>query len=364
MKNRRAVGLWSVGLHLPPVRPNTWWSADLVDRWRAHQDSGLDRAAQAEEGTFTPGAQRILAAMGELRGDPFRGIRERRVMPDEVASSAMERAAARDALERAGVAASKVGMLLTSSSLPDHVLIPQPCRLHADLGIGPQCLSVALDSAQNGFMHQVALASEWIACGRIEHALLVQSSGWTRYFRPESPASAWVGDGASAVVLGPVADGYGILGQHHVTDGTLAEGLAFGVPGKRWYDEGRVEAYFLERQVTRKVITESVAALADCAKSAIADAELTPADIDAFAAYQAFAWMRSVSQALIGVEHAKASDTFPWAGNTGAVNVPLSLATLERDGQLAEGDRVLLSSGGSGVTHSALVLRWGGRAST
>ncbi len=364
MSARRAVGVWGMGVHLPPVRDNGWWSAELVARWKAHEDAGLDRGADTRGEVFSPRAQVILQEMAALRGDPFRGTRERRVLPDHLAASSMERIAAAEALAQAGVGPERIGMLIGCSSLPDHLLVPQPCRMHAELGLPRQCMTLTLDSAQNSFLHQLALASEWIACGRIDHALLVQSSGWTRYFRPESPTSAWIGDGASAVVLGPVADGYGILGQHHITDGALAEGLAFGVPGKRWYDEGRVEAYHLAHTVARQVLTESVAALSDCGRAAIADARLAPSDIDVFAAYQAFVWMRRVTQAFVGVERARSVDTFPWAANTGAVNVPLSLVTLQREGLLGEGDRTLLLSGGAGVTHSAVVVRWGGRVLT
>ena len=46
-------------------------------------------------------------------------------------------------------------------------------------------------------------------------------------------------------------------------------------------------------------------------------------------------------------------------GNTSAASIPLMLAEAADDGRLADGDLVLLSGFGAGMTWGSAVLRWG-----
>jgi len=356
---RRSFGIVGMGIELPPVRTNDWWSPELVAQWRAHEANQLDRSAGDE--TFSEGAHAILEAMGRYRGDPFRGVRERRVLPRELPSSVMELAAARDALARARVGADQIGLILTWSAVPDHLLIPQACANHLDLGVRTDCMSLSMEGAQNSFHHQLALAGEWIAGGRIDHALLIQSCAWTRWFRPDSPVSSWVGDGATAVVLGPVAAGRGVLADHHETDGNFRESLGFGSPNARWYDGQPVEAYFLDQPTTRLVLTETVARATGVARRALTKAGLSTDDVTFYAAHQAFGWMRETTQRLVGVPNARFVDTFADHASISGVNVPLVLALAERRGLLTDGDVVLTMGGGAGITLASAVMRWASR---
>lgn len=356
---RRAVGILGTGVFLPPVvRTNDWWPSATVEGWRQHDAAGLDRAAE-DDANLSEGQRLIDRAMAEYRHDPFRGARERRVMPDDMLSSDMELAASTEALARAGVRPDQLGLILGATFQPDHLFVPQPVRLHERLGAPRACLTMQTETACNALATQLSLAVDRIAAGRADYALLTQASGWARYFRKETPPSAWVGDACTAVVVGPVEDGYGVLGEHHETDGRYFDGLVFGVPGKRWFEEGRTDGYLYDKRVARGVVTETVEAGSAVVRRAIEAAGLRPADIDFYACHQGFAWLRRVTQQLAGLEHARSLDTYAWAGNLAAANVPLVLAMAEREGLLRTGDVVATMAGGSGVTLSSMVLRWG-----
>lgn len=328
-------------------------------QWKSHEAAALDRAAE-DKTHLSEGARLIDDAMAEYRSDPFRGALERRVMPDGMLSSTMEHGAAMDALTRARVRPEELGLILSATFQPDHLFVPQSARLHQLLGAPRQCLTMQTESACNALNTQFSLAYDRIASGKAEYALITQASGWARYFRHDTPPSAWIGDAATALVLGPVREGFGLLGEQHETDGRYFEGLVFGVPGKRWFEEGRVDGYLADKHVARGVVTETVEAGTSVVKRAIAKAGLTEADVDFYACHQGFAWLRRVTQKLAGLEQARSLDTFSWAGNLAGANVPLVMAMAERDGLLREGDVVATMSGGSGVTLSSLVLRWGG----
>src|SRR5512141_1753030 len=100
-----AVGIWGVGRYLPePVRTNAWWPEPVVAQWREKAAARLVSGRREDEALpDAPGARATLEAMAAYAEDPFKGARERRVMPEGMLSSDMETLAARDALARAGV---------------------------------------------------------------------------------------------------------------------------------------------------------------------------------------------------------------------------------------------------------------------
>jgi 3-oxoacyl-[acyl-carrier-protein] synthase-3 len=173
------------------------------------------------------------------------------------------------------------------------------------------------------------------------------------------PHDSWLGDAGTAVVLGPVAEGKGVLGWSHHTDGTLYKALVCGIPGKRWFDEGAVIAYSEDHAQNLNMVTKIVDRAQQVVGESLTAAGLDHAQVDFFACHQAFLWLRRVAQSCLGLGHARTVDTFPWAGTVSAANLPLVLSVGEREGHLHDGDVVAMFQGGTGMTWSGMVLRWG-----
>src|SRR5688572_19092876 len=126
-----SLGILSVGVHLPENRrTNDWWPVSTVDTWRQKLESLLPRAEACVEGQVTEGVQRALAAMGQLRHDPFQGAIERRVVSDGVPASDLEAAAVKEALSRAQLRPADVDLLLSHSMIPDYSAVNQACIIH------------------------------------------------------------------------------------------------------------------------------------------------------------------------------------------------------------------------------------------
>jgi 3-oxoacyl-[acyl-carrier-protein] synthase-3 len=356
MSTAPQVGILGIGTYLPPVvRRNDWWPAERVAEWRARR-----RVAERVATPMPAGAELLLAAAAAHADDPFEGARERRVMPDDMLPSAMEAAAARDALARAGVAAADVYFLLVNSTTPDYLMAGDGCRLQVDLGLGPAPLfTMQTAAAQNAFLQQVALADAMIGSGRFRCGLVVQSSAMSRHVRPEDPYSPWFGDAATAAVVGRVTASHGVLAHAHATDGSVHGGLVMGVPGQRWYDEGRVVVYIEDREKVNAMFLSMVDAVTRLVDDVLARAGVQRGDIDFFAAHQGAAWIGAAVQQHLGIPRARRVDTFPWAASVAGSNLPLVLATGERAGDLRPGDLVLAFSGAVGQTIGAMLLRWG-----
>jgi 3-oxoacyl-[acyl-carrier-protein] synthase-3 len=353
------VGVHGVGLYLPPeIRRNDWWPEETVRNWRVKSGESLVRPRQDREDPATPGAQAVIRGMADVKDDPFRGAVERRVMPQGMVTSDMEAAAARDALARAGLEPGEVGLLLTNSQLPDYLSVPTAPIVHRKLGLSERCMSMGTEAACNSFLTQLSLAEQMIKGGVARYALLVQSSGYLHLARPEDPHSAWFGDAATAVVVGPVSAGRGVLGQAHRTDGSMADALVTGCPGARWSD-GKPYLYVENPAAARKMLMRIADQGKQVVDEALAQAGATVAEVGFYAAHQATAWFRKATQEFIGMTNARSFDCFSWTGSLGASNLPFCLGMGEREGLLKPGDLVATYTGGSGITWSSVVLRWG-----
>src|SRR5262245_2107001 len=166
----RRIGLLGIATHLPAqIRTNDWWPADTVERWAA------DRRVPPAPGELTEAMALVLAALSAQRADPFHGVLERRVLPDDLTAADMELDAANRAIANAGIAADEIDLLLPHPAVPEYLLSNPACALHRRLGLRPACLTMQVEASGYSFMAQLTVAEQMIATGRVRHALLVQS---------------------------------------------------------------------------------------------------------------------------------------------------------------------------------------------
>jgi 3-oxoacyl-[acyl-carrier-protein] synthase-3 len=245
------------------------------------------------------------------------------------------------------------------SQMTDFLMVPNAPLIHASLGLPRGCLSLDTQAACNSFMVQAALAEQMIASGKVRKALLIQSSTASQISRPQDHHSTWFGDGATAVVLGPVSAGRGTLAWSHRTDGSFHKALMAGKPGERWWEADQTVVYTHDKQLARNMLL----LIADLAKEVVDDALAQsghrPEDVNFYATHQSTRWFRETTQDYMGLSNARSFDSFAWTGSLGASNIPFMLGMGEREGLLRDGDLVALYTGGSGITWSGQTMRWG-----
>ncbi len=139
------------------------------------------------------------------------GIKQRRkAAPDEYTSQFAARAA-RQAIERAGIEASDIDLLLCATVTPDQILPATGCLIQAGLG-AHQAAAMDLVAACSGFLYGLALADSMIRTGQSKYALVIGAEILTRYVDyTDRSTCVLFGDGAGAAVLGPVESPRGIL---------------------------------------------------------------------------------------------------------------------------------------------------------
>jgi 3-oxoacyl-[acyl-carrier-protein] synthase-3 len=156
-----------------------------------------------------------------------------------------------------------------------------------------------------------------------------------------------VGDGAGAVVLEAV-DGPGQLLSYKLgSDGSLRHLLKCDHGGFLYMDG-------------KEIFRKAVRVVVESAEQAIADAGLTTDDIDLMVPHQANLRIISAASQRLGIPEEKAVVVIDRYGNTSSASIPLALVDALETDRLHQGDHVLLTGFGGGMTWASAVLRWGG----
>lgn len=350
------VGIRGLGVYLPPeVRRNDWWTPEHVARWTEQRRAAAAPLPEAR----TEGERRVAQAMSAQSLDPFLGAVERHLIPDDMSLLDMEERAARAAVARAGVDLHDIDLLLTNTIVPDHLLGNPACALHERLGLTKTCFSMHSDVPSYAFMMQLTLAQAMISAGQARHALLVQSCAPSRLVDMTDALAPYFGDAATAAVVGRVSEGRGIEASVHFTDGRYPRTLIASVRGARWYNEGRTELHVGDAWQAQRVFLETADVCRKSVDAALAKASRTHDEVDFFCIQQGTPWLRAITQEYLGLSSARSVETFMRTGYVFGSAQPIGLAFAEEQGLLSEGDLVVLTGGGPGITYGAIVTRWG-----
>ena len=280
------------------------------------------------------------------------GIRQRRI-GGTVASLSI--AAGRAALASAGVDAGDVDLLLLATTTPDETVPATSASVHAALGLGGGAVDV--NAACAGFVYALVLAHGALAVGA-RRALVVGADVLSRITDPEDRGTAVLfADGAGAVVLEHHADRDP---GHDTTRGTPAAGIAafdLGVDGSA-HDLLVCPHGGTLTMEGREVFRRAVRITVESAAAALGRAGLQPGDVSLFVPHQANLRIIEAAAARLGIPMDRAAIVLDRTGNTSSASVPLALAEAADQGRLTEGDVVLLSGFGAGMTWASAVLRW------
>jgi 3-oxoacyl-[acyl-carrier-protein] synthase-3 len=263
------------------------------------------------------------------------GIRERRIADPEVATSDLGEAAARAALESAGVEPTDIDLLIVATVTPDTAFPSTASLLQRQLDI-PKPTAFDLNVGCTGVIYGLAVAREMIATGAYERALVIGSETLSR-ITDWSDRSTCVlfGDGAGAAIVAPVAEG-GILAYSLGNDGTNAEALKLRAGGSRMPTTPETVAERLHYLTMngQEVFKFAVRALADSCEETVTRAGLSMSDIDVVIPHQAN--MRIIDAAVkrLNIPAERFICNLDRYGNTSAASIPIALDETVREGRI------------------------------
>ena len=270
------------------------------------------------------------------------GIRERRVGGT---TSVLAIEAGRQALERAGMQAADIDVLVLATTTPDALVPGTSATVQAGLGTTGGAFDV--NAACSGFVYALVTAAGLISVGAgptlvIGADTLSRITDWD-----DRTIAVLVGDGAGAVVVEPV-DGPGdLLSWNLGADGTLRHLLKCDHGGYLFMDG-------------KEIFRKAVRVVVESAERALADAGLGPQDIDLLVPHQANLRIIQAACQRLGIGEDRTAVVIDRYGNTSSASIPLALDDAVVNGRVAAGDHLLLTGFGGGMTWASAVLRWGG----
>jgi 3-oxoacyl-[acyl-carrier-protein] synthase-3 len=285
------------------------------------------------------------------------GIRERRIAAPEQALTDLALPAARVALEQAGVKASEVDLLLCATVTPD-MMFPTSSALLADMLGASDAGAYDLLAGCTGFMYALAQGYGMIAAGLAETALVVGGDVLSRILDwTDRSTLVLFGDGAGAVVLQKVEKA-GFLGFELGADG--GGGIHLSLPGsgsRRMEDAtGNGYVHMNGREVfkfaTRVLVSSAQAVLDSCGASVD--------DVDVYIPHQANVRIMDHAAQKLGIPRDRMVVNVDRYGNTSSGSIPLALVDAQAEGRLREGDLVLMTGMGAGLTWGSALMEWTG----
>jgi 3-oxoacyl-[acyl-carrier-protein] synthase III len=280
------------------------------------------------------------------------GIRQRHLAAPGETCSSMGAAAARQALERAGVDVGEIDAVIVATATPDSSFPATAVRIQAELGIG-RGFAFDVLAACTGFIYALSVADAMMRAGQAKCALVIGAETYSRILDWTDRGSCVLfGDGAGAVVLRAEEGNAGVISSHLHADGRYADILQVeGGPGS-------TGGPGLLRMAGREVFKHAVTKLAGVVDEALAANALVRSDIDWLVPHQANIRIIEAMGKKLGLPPERVVVTVDRHANTSAASIPLALADAVGAGRFKPGDLVLMEAIGGGLTWGAVLARW------
>jgi len=320
--NGRRVGITGLGTHVPE---RVYTNADLAQFVDTTDEWILERT----------------------------GIRERRFAAPEEALTDIARPAALQALEESGADPASFDLIIVATVTPD-MMFPTSSAILADqLGM-PDAAAYDLLAGCTGFMYGLAQAYGMLASGLSKRALVVGGDVLSKILDWEDRSTLVLfGDGAGAVVMEHVEEG-GFLGFELGADGGGGENLWLPGSGSRHFDDPDRLVKMNGREVfkfaTRVMVSSAAKILHECGR--------TVDEIDVYVPHQANKRIIDYAAGKLGIPDEKTVVNVDRYGNTSSGSIPLALADAKADGRLREGELVLMTGMGAGLTWGSALIEW------
>ncbi len=285
------------------------------------------------------------------------GIQQRYIAEQDETTASLGEAAARVALDDAGVTVDDIDMIILATSTPNNTFPATAVDIQQRLGM-KHGAAFDMQAVCSGFVYAVTTADVYIKAGQAKRILVIGAETFSRILDWEDRTTCVLfGDGAGAIVLEAqegvgLSNDRGILTSHLRSDGSHKEKLYVDGGPSTTQTVGHL------RMQGKEVFKHAVAMITDVIEDAFSATGLSADDIDWFIPHQANRRIIDASAKKLKIASEKVVLTVNQHGNTSAASIPLAIDVARKDGRLKEGDLVLLEAMGGGFTWGAVLVRW------
>ncbi len=289
------------------------------------------------------------------------GISERRVAEPGVFTSTLATAAGREAIERAGVSPGDIDMVIVATCTPDRPFPATACAVQANLGIS-RAPAFDIAAACSGFVYGMSVATGMIKSGMSHRLLLVAADIFTHLIDwTDRNTCVLFGDGAGAVVLQATEERLGLISTQIGAAGEGETMMAVDAGGTRMpatpdlLAQGKQYIYMNGREIFKHAVRE----MCDSTLRAVKEAGLSLSDISLVIPHQANVRIIEAVAKRLDLPANRVMINLDRYGNTSSASVPIALYEAVQQGRVKDGDYLLITAFGGGLTWGSSVIRWG-----
>lgn len=287
------------------------------------------------------------------------GIKERRLVSGNENAIDLGEKAARNALEKAGIDAEDLDMIIAASAAPIE-MYSMGCQIHNRLGIQKHIPAFDVSAACSGLIYGLSIAKGMIASGMYKNILIVATDNNSRLLDwTDRGTSILFGDGAGAMVVTPSDDGVDdIIAIDIQADGSQGGLIELHLDGETCpLVEPNEKREMKIRMNGRGVYSFVVKLLPGYVEELITKSGLTVKDIDYMVPHQANIRIIQAVQERIGIPDEKVITNLEHYGNTSAASIPIALVEGVEKGTMKLNSTALLCGFGAGMTWGAAIVR-------
>lgn len=287
------------------------------------------------------------------------GIKERRIALPEQATSDLASEAGLKAIDNAGLSPNDIELIIVATATPDR-LAPSTAAIVQDKIKAYKAVAFDLAAVCSGFLFSISAASQFIATGIYNNALVIGADTFSKITDWSSRNCVFFGDGAGAAVLTHTETDSGFLAFRLYTDGRGKWNFTIPGGGSEFpLSYENVDAGYRYFQMNGKAVYETaITVLPKAINQVLKDTGLSISDIDYMIPHQPSIKILKDTAKIIGLPFEKVMTNMDRYANTSGGTIPILLDEVNRAGKLKSGTIVLFAAVGSGWTYGASIMKW------
>jgi len=288
------------------------------------------------------------------------GIRERRIVEDDIATSDLCTEAAIKALEDAKVDPKDIDLIIVATVTPDMAFPSTACIVQKNLG-ATNAAAFDMSVGCSGFLYGLATGTNFIKAGAYKKVLVIGAEVLSKIMDWEDRSTCVLfGDGAGACVLERCEEGLGILSYNLGADGENGHFLTQPAGGSRMPSsietvEKRLHYIHMDG---REVFKFAVRVMEKASIEALKEVDMELEDIDFLIPHQANIRIINSAAKRLKVPKDRVYVNLDRYGNMSSASIPIALEEAYREGLINKGDNILMVAFGAGLTWASVILKW------
>lgn len=288
------------------------------------------------------------------------GIKERRIAAQDQATSDLAYEASVRALERGGVKAEDIEMIIVATITGDMPFPSTACFLQHRLGAS-HAVGFDINATCSGFLYALYIADGFIRSGRHSKILVVGAEVLSKFTDwKDRTTCVLFGDGAGAAVVEATTEDRGILSMSINSDGSLWELIQIPGGGSRSpssADTVKKRMHYI-RMKGNETFKVAVRTLEEVGMKTIAQSGLDSSQISLLVPHQANLRIIQATAERLNLPMDKVFVNLERCGNTSAASIPIALDEALTTGRIKDGDYILLEAFGGGLTWASALIKW------